>query len=111
MKNLHSADVIYLNEWKQSKRDVPDLDYSKINRLKLTNDIVQSEVQETKKTNGTISNRAKVTNIRDNRRKYLESQKPEFTINTVPAKTQHSASNSEKQRIINLLQLAAEEDE
>lgn len=106
---LHDADVVYLKEWRKSKTENSGLDKSKIDRLARLEEIVTSETLKTKSARK-ISNRAKVVNIRKNRREHLEGQKPLFDQETPIEPRYMSTKEKLEDALLGVLQQVSSEE-
>ncbi len=66
--NQHVSDIIYISEWKKSKKDQPDRQQADIDQSCMVNDIVENALKIKKDTPRTKSKTASLSSIRKNRR-------------------------------------------
>lgn len=84
--DLPEIEVTYIKEWNKAKSEEPEYDNHKIQRSRRVKDLVEEEIKLTKAAEGSQSNRAKIADIRANRKEHLEREKPTAAPpnNTIP---------------------------
>lgn len=111
--NLHEADIIFIDEWKRAKSELPDYDHSKIERSKRTQVTVKEEIKLTSSVAGGVSNRAKVLNISKHRREHLAAAKPKFPdveINSQPSQATFGTKSDRMRALFESTRNRDEED-
>lgn len=98
--DLTEMEVQFVKEWQNAKSESPNYDHNKIQRSKRTNEIIKEEVKLTRATADTKSKRAKIADIRMNRKEHLERERPKLpqSNNTILFPTVTSVDRSEKMR-------------
>lgn len=76
--DLPEIEVAYIKEWNKAKSEDPEYDNNKIQRSRRVDDVVKEEVKLTKAAAVNQSKRAKVADIRANRKEHLESKNRRF---------------------------------
>lgn len=110
-RNLHSAEIIYLNEWKKSKEELPYLSFEKAKRQNFTEEIIKSEIEETTKIKRNET-KSSLKDIKINRANYLENKKDEKSkIFSEQSQKISPLSDLRRQANITLLRKSLKKDE
>lgn len=111
-RDRHQADIIYIDEWLKEKKDGPGLDYSRLQRTKRTNDLVQSEVKKSKEAQVNLTKNARITGIKKNRQDYISGMRGDEPSENKSGQIMRSeATERNRLRILELLRAASKEEE
>lgn len=112
-ENKHLADIIYLNEWKASKKESTDLPLSVIKRSKRKNTLVKEEVEKTKAAQKNLSKTARISGIKENRKTYNENLSKKLESESMQSSDSHQTKLQVQKRksILSTIKKISEEND